>query len=460
MPGAISPVNAPLGSGMQVLRADADVGAAQTRSAIAASDTNGGHTTRSTAVERLQARQHLVDQRQPLGDGRVHLPVAGDDRLAVPSAVASQRRHARQHLAFDELERRAAAGRDVAELVGHARLLDGLDRLAAADDRGSRRVRQRVRDARACRRQSAGPRRCPSGRSRARCRRCRISRRVGGDGLRADVGDDARRRPTSPMRRAWSRRRSRLQVGGHDHVALAAGSCRRARSRSRRRSAPGRLRAGSCRPPARAPSGTCWPCRRRSAGDRRDRSGSPARPAWRRLWRRRRSATNGRFGFSSAPPRETISFSISRPATAGSRCATPSVEACARWAVPKASLTKTSPSLASSAGEVRVVGFLFGVKAHVLEQHHVTRAKRARPRPAPAGRRSRVAKPDRARRAARPGAAATGCSEYLGSTLPSGRPRCDSSTTRAPCSAQVFEGRQRGADARVVGDRAVLHRAR
>ena len=62
-----------------------------------------------------------------------------------------------------------------------------------------------------------------------------------------------------------------------------------------------------------------------------------------------RMATKGRSGFSMALPRKAISFSISRPATAGIRRATPSVEACARWAEPKASFTKTSPRFASFA---------------------------------------------------------------------------------------------------------------
>ena len=41
--------------------------------------------------------------------------------------------------------------------------------------------------------------------------------------------------------------------------------------------------------------------------------------------------------------RKSNSFSIRNPATAGRNLATSVVEACARWAVPKASLTYTSP---------------------------------------------------------------------------------------------------------------------
>ena len=52
------------------------------------------------------------------------------------------------------------------------------------------------------------------------------------------------------------------------------------------------------------------------------------------------TATNGRFGLSSASPRYSSSCSIRKPVTAGlSRRATPSVLACARCAEPNASFT-------------------------------------------------------------------------------------------------------------------------
>src|SRR3954454_13562879 len=49
--------------------------------------------------------------------------------------------------------------------------------------------------------------------------------------------------------------------------------------------------------------------------------------------------TNGRSTSPSSLPRWRSSSSSSRPAYAGSTCATPSVEACARWAEPNASFT-------------------------------------------------------------------------------------------------------------------------
>ena len=58
------------------------------------------------------------------------------------------------------------------------------------------------------------------------------------------------------------------------------------------------------------------------------------------------TATSGRFGSSRMPLSVVTSRSSSRPAALGSRCATPSVEACARCAAPNASLTYTSASFA------------------------------------------------------------------------------------------------------------------
>jgi hypothetical protein len=62
------------------------------------------------------------------------------------------------------------------------------------------------------------------------------------------------------------------------------------------------------------------------------------------------------------------------PAAArGSRFATPTVEAWARWAVPKASFTYSSASAASSEAKGVVVLFFFGVEAQVLEKQGAAR---------------------------------------------------------------------------------------
>ena len=58
-------------------------------------------------------------------------------------------------------------------------------------------------------------------------------------------------------------------------------------------------------------------------------------------------AAMGRFGVASACSRASSSAASSGPAQAvGAKRATPWVEAWARWAVPKASITKTSHSAA------------------------------------------------------------------------------------------------------------------
>ena len=61
------------------------------------------------------------------------------------------------------------------------------------------------------------------------------------------------------------------------------------------------------------------------------------------------TAITGRSGFSSALVRASSSCCMVRPAKAGRSFASPSVEAWARCAAENASLTKMSPSLASSA---------------------------------------------------------------------------------------------------------------
>ena len=57
----------------------------------------------------------------------------GPDRLHLPLLIR-QRFDAGEFLAFEEFEAGAAAGGDVGDLVGYAGLVDGGDRVAAADD--------------------------------------------------------------------------------------------------------------------------------------------------------------------------------------------------------------------------------------------------------------------------------------------------------------------------------------
>ncbi len=83
-------------------------------------------------------------------------------------------------------------------------------------------------------------------------------------------------------------------------------------------------------------------------------------------------AMKGRFGSESACPRYSSSFAISKPATAGrSTCATPTVEACARCAAPKASLTIQVAELSPG----RAIGVrrcsLPRQEARILEQQNI-----------------------------------------------------------------------------------------
>ena len=119
----------------------------------------------------------LLDERHGLGRRLVHLPVAGDQLASHLYSNPCRGRgyfslryvDARQLLALEELEGGPAAGRDVGHLVGQAVLLDGRDRVAAADDRDRARgrwPRPGPARSRACPSPCPGSRRRPSGRSR------------------------------------------------------------------------------------------------------------------------------------------------------------------------------------------------------------------------------------------------------------------------------------------------------
>ena len=110
----------------------------------------------------------------------ISLRICSRDRHQIPPSLLAQVSvDARQLLALEELERGAAAGRDVGDLVGEAVLLDGRDRVAAADD-GDRAVRggvgQRLRDRERALGRDRRSRRRPSGRSRRRSSRPSRSR--------------------------------------------------------------------------------------------------------------------------------------------------------------------------------------------------------------------------------------------------------------------------------------------
>ena len=336
------------------------------------------------AVDRGHARQQRLDVLLGLRLGLVHLPVARDQRRArgavirrpppAPSSACTPGRV----LALDQLERRAAAGGEVVDRVapgrtarapppsrrrrrpsGPARSRDRLGHRARARrerlqlERAHRPVpedRARARDLRSrSARRSPGRCRGPSSRPAPRPRRARGARRRprGGRRSRGRSAAAGARWPGASAC-AWPSARARvldvLVVAQRvaDRVAL------RAQEREAHRAADdhhvGELQeavdhARSCPPP----------------------------------WRRRRSPRAGAAGCSRIPVSVLTSRSSSRPAALGSRCATPSVLACARWAAPKASLTYTSASSASARASSGSLLRLARLEAHVLEHQHARR---------------------------------------------------------------------------------------
>ena len=343
--GLISPVNAPLLASAHRLRAEPDARCRAALRATAASAVNGGadhgldRLEVGVAAPAIRARTRVASR-----DRLVHLPVSGDQRpRSVHASSALERGDAGQRLAFEKLERRAAAGRDVRHRAGKAELVRGRGRVAAADDAGragARRLGDRFADdARAVliRRLFVDAHRSVEDDRLRRAQARRHRRRRSPDRCR---GSSARRRRSSATVRARRRRRRTRRR----RPRRSAGAARRPALRGERddRSWPARDRdrAATCRR------------RRRLRGQKR--VGHPAadhervdareqvvehadfigdlRAADRadeRLRRVHRSA------WSSA----ASSASIKKPAYAGRSRATPSVEACARCAVPKASLT-------------------------------------------------------------------------------------------------------------------------
>ena len=108
--------------------------------------------------------------------------------------------------------------------------------------------------------------------------------------------------------------------------------------------------------------------------------------------------------------------------------------------------------------KVEIVGFFFSVEPDVLEQHDVARAERAH-RVFGLGSDAIRGKADRRAEQLTKSAPATGCSEYFSERV-CHRVARDATGGRlcAPWSRRYCQRGQRGADARVVGDVACLHR--
>ena len=165
-------------------------------------------------------------------------------------------------------------------------------------------------------------------------------------------------------------------------------------------------------------------------------------------------ATIGRAGLASALCRASSSSVSSMPAQAtGANLATPWVEASARWAVPKASMTKTSHSAAYFLRGLLDVLLLALVEAAVLQQHHFA-----------GGDIEAAVDPvaDHAHRLAELGCdmtSATGLREFSSENSPSvGTTEVGRDHHLGAGLEAVLDGRHGGGDAGVGGDLAVLDR--
>ena len=218
-------------------------------------------------------------------------------------------------LALEQLERRAAAGRDPRDAVGDARLVDGADRVAAADDGEAVAAATAPARPRTCPRRTAATRRRPSGRSR----------RPSSRGLRS--GARSRSRVSGPM--SSPSQPSGSASNGVTCVSASSANDERGddvgREHDRKRE----------RVLARTSSAILPPISTSSARPPRFSS----TPILSSTFAPPETITNGRSTSPSRRPRCSSSASSRRPAYAGSSCATPTVEACARCAEPNASLT-------------------------------------------------------------------------------------------------------------------------
>ncbi len=186
---------------------------------------------------------------------------------------------------------------------------------------------------------------------------------TGGNARTGDLRDGASGAISAPRR------------GRSAAVARRRASGRRRGSRERDRS---RLPRPSCRRPRLlARVETCTPWRRRPAAHRYDPGGGAITAILSATLAPPRTTTKGRSGVPRSGERFSTSRCISGPiARAATNGTMPTVEACARWAVPKASFTYTSASAASSRAKRVSFCLLLGVKTQVLEQQRFARSER------------------------------------------------------------------------------------
>ena len=132
---------------VHVLRGEQDARAGDAPGATASSAVKGGATSTSRPRHRADALCQRAGERGRLGARAVHLPVAGEQRDCGPwRRQPSRTFDAGQLASLEELERRAAAGRDVGDGVGLPGARERGDRVAAADDRDAATGRQRLGD--------------------------------------------------------------------------------------------------------------------------------------------------------------------------------------------------------------------------------------------------------------------------------------------------------------------------
>ncbi len=144
----------------------------------------------------------------------------------------------------------------------------------------------------------------------------------------------------------------------------------------------------------------------------------------------------GRSGFSVRRSRTSSSLAMSEPAALGSADASSNTLACLRCTTPKPSDTNASPSSASDSAKPRRT-----VSSLLVSSAWKRRFSSTTTSPSPsASTAARAESPTvslakaTSAPSSSPRRAATGRRLYLSSGVPSGRPRCEITTTRAPAS--------------------------
>ena len=376
-----SPVNAPASLVVHVLRVDLDARAARRvdhraergeRRRRSPTSTRVGGRDRAAAAPAMNASASATRL--------VHLPVARDQRVCAHVAHC-ERLHAGQPFALEQLERRAAAGREVVDLVGRGRTA-----------RAPRRSRRRRRPSSPGAAATASATRARAGRERLELERAH--RAVPED--RAGRGDLGRR-SAAPCARPMSRpiqpsgtstpsssRRSasaREAVAEHEVARQLAARQPPCRAPSRAPAAPAR------RPPPRTASRRpSWPCARKNgkhiappiriaSAISRKRSITPILSV---TFAPPTTATSGCAGVSRIAV-SVVHLALQQPpgGAADSRCATPSVRRVRAVRGAERVVDVDVGERGEAARQRRVVLRLARLEADVLEQQHLAR-RRAR----------------------------------------------------------------------------------